>query len=190
MTRRIAQIALLIAAAAAALAAVFVPPRVGHPVTQWMADAADAAAGRSVPPLPGSAVPTVVVFILPGCPCSEEYEPLTQTLAAYLGSRAQVVGIVRGSDKETTEWGLRFRTPFRLVADPDGTTARQYGAERSAYTALVLDGRTIHRMWPGFSADMLREIADRLAGASVDSLGGFDASGAPERLTSGCPLDP
>ncbi len=32
-----------------------------------------------------------------GVPCSEEYEPLTQKLAAYLGSRAQVVGIVHGS---------------------------------------------------------------------------------------------
>ena len=190
MRRRIVQIALLIAATAAALAAVFVPPRVGHPVTQWMADAADAAAGRSVPPLPEPALPAVVVFILPGCPCSEEYEPLTQKLAAYLGSRAQVVGIVHGSADETAEWGRRFRTPFRLVADPDGAIARQYGAERSAYTALVLDGRTIHRLWPGFSAEMLREIAARLGGASVDSTGGFDAGGAPERLTSGCPLDP
>lgn len=190
MRRRIVQIALLIAATGAALAAVLLPPRVGHPVTQWMADAADAAAGRSVPPLPGPALPTVVVFILPGCPCSEEYEPLTQRLAAYLGSRAQVVGIVRGSDQETAEWGRRFQTPFRLVADPEGAMARQYGAERSAYTALVLDGRTIHRLWPGFSAGMLREVADRLAGASTEPTGGFDAGRAPEGLTSGCPLAP
>jgi len=190
MTRRIAQILLLLGAIAAALAAVLLPPRVGHPVTQWMADAADAAAGRPVPLLPGfdPSRPAVVLFILPGCPCSEEYEPLTQRLATYVGPRAQVLGIVAGTAEEAAAWQRRFRTPFPVIADPDRAIARGFGAERSAYTALVLDGKTIHRLWPGFSAEMLREIADRLIGATTTPVEGFDTAGAPERLTSGCPL--
>ena len=190
MTRRIIQGLLLAGAVAAAVAAVLLPPRVGHPVTQWMTDAADAAAGRPLPPLPGfdPARPAVVLFILPGCPCSEEYEPLTQRLATHVGARAQVIGVVAGTAEEAAAWQRRFRTPFPLVPDPDRSTARAMGAERSAYTALVLDGKTIHRLWPGFSAGMLQEVADRLVGATDDESGRFDATGAPGRLTSGCPI--
>lgn len=190
MTRRIIQGLLLAGAVAAGLAAVLLPPRVGHPVTQWMTDAADAAAGRPLPPIPGfdPARPAVVLFILPGCPCSEEYEPLTQRLATHIGPRAQVIGVIAGTAEEAAAWQRRFRTPFPVVPDPDPSLARGMGAERSAYTALVLDGKTIHRLWPGFSAEMLREVADRLVGATDGEAGRFDATGAPDRLTSGCPL--
>jgi AhpC/TSA family len=189
--RRLFTAMLLMAAVAALAAAVATRSRVGHPVTPRMRAAAVATAGRAAYPMTGvaDAGPTVVVFIRQGCPCSEAVEPYMHRLFDAYGDRASVVGVIDGGPGDAEGWRERHRTPYPIVADPDLTIVRAYGAERSAYTALVVDGRTIERLWPGYSAGMLRELGARLAAALGVAEAPLDVGDAPEALTSGCPFD-
>jgi hypothetical protein len=182
---------LLVAAAVALLAAVLIQPRAGHPVTLWMSQSANAVSGRPAIPLPGMTAgkPTIAIFILPGCPCSEAYEPHTHDLFRAYGTNANIVGVVEGTAEDIEEWQQRHQTPFPLVADPRYSIARSYEAKRSAYTVLVTNGQTVDRLWPGYSGDMLREVGSLLATAANIPEVPIDVSDAPKSLTSGCVLD-
>lgn len=184
---------LLLTAAIVTLAvAVLIRPRVGHPVTPWMSEAAATATGRSIPPLPDSTRvrPTLLIFILPGCPCSDAYEPYTHTLFRAYGTQANFVGVVAGTAQEATDWQRQHKTPFPIIADADRSLARSYGAERSAYTALVLDGKTVRHLWPGYSEGMLRDLGAQLASATGTTEASLHLPDAPKTLTSGCSLSP
>ncbi|MES2793428.1 MAG: redoxin domain-containing protein [Planctomycetota bacterium] len=189
--KNLVTVLLLVSAVAALATAVLLPPSVGHPVTPLMADAAAAVQGRTIRPLLGvpSTRPLVVVFILPGCPCSEDYEPYTHELFTAYGPVAEFVGIVAGSPEEAEKWHRDHRTPFRVLADPDRAIAKSYGAERSAYTAFVLNGQTVEHLWPGYSDSMLREVGAKLAVTAKISEKKLEFAGAPKKLTSGCPVD-
>lgn len=189
--KRLATIILLLGALSAIIVAVILNPRAGHPVTPLMSAAATEASGRTMAMVPGisNIRPLVVVFILPDCPCSEEYEVFTHELSAKYGTRAQFVGIVAGDRQAAAEWKDAHRTPFPVIEDPDRSIARSCAAERSAYTALINEGQTIEHLWPGYSAGMLQELGSRLA-ASIDiSEKTLNLEGAPTALTSGCPLE-
>ncbi|MDB5345753.1 MAG: AhpC/TSA family protein [Schlesneria sp.] len=181
---------LLIAAAVALLAAVLIQPRVGHPVTLWMSQSANTVTGRPAIPFAGLTAdkPTIAIFILPGCPCSEAYEPHTHDLFRAYGLHANIIGVVEGSGEDLEEWQQRYQTPFPLIADPDHSIARSYEAKRSAYTVLITN-RTVNRLWPGYSGDMLREVGTLLATAAKIPEVPINVSDAPKSLISGCVLD-
>jgi hypothetical protein len=188
---RLYSMLLLIAAAIALLAAVLIQPRVGHPVSLWMSQSANAVSGRPAIPFAGMTAdkPTIAIFILPGCPCSEAYEPHTHDLFLAYGTHANIIGIVEGSIEDIQKWHQRFQTPFALISDPDHSIARSYEAKRSAYTVLITNGKTVDRLWPGYSADMLREVGTLLATTAKIPEVPIDVSDAPKSLTSGCVLD-
>ena len=187
---RLYSMLLLIAAAIALLAAVLIQPRVGHPVSLWMSQSANAVSGRPAIPFAGMTAdkPTIAIFILPGCPCSEAYEPHTHDLFRADGTHANIIGIVEGTAADLEAWRQRYQTPFPLVADPDHSVARSYEAKRSAYTVLITNGMTVDRLWPGYSADMLHEVGALLATAAQIPEVPIDVSEAPKSLTSGCVL--
>ncbi|OWK41775.1 peroxiredoxin family protein [Fimbriiglobus ruber] len=191
MTRKLATGLLLALAVVTLIVAYWLPPRIGHPVTPFMESAADDAGGKPVDPLPGVAMdrPTVVVFILPGCECSEAYDVFMRRLFDAYGDRVAFAGVVVGDARSADEWKAKHQTPYPLVADPDLAITRAYGAARSAYTALVVDGR-VSRLWPGYSAEMLRALGVKLAEIGDRPEASLDVRGAPEGMTSGCPLDP
>jgi len=188
---RLASLLLLIGAAAALLAAVLIQPRVGHPVTPWMSQAATEVSGKSVAALPemSPGKPTIAIFILPGCPCSEAYDPYTHELFRAYGANAQIVGVVEGNTAELQKWRDQHHTPYPLVEDPDHALARSFGAKRSAYTALVIDGQTVERLWPGYSAQMLQEVGSWIAKSAKVPEVSINVTDAPSTLTSGCILD-
>lgn len=132
----------------------------------------------------------MVVFIRPDCPCSEAYEPYTQELFRAYQTRVDFLGVVAGEVPEAESWQQKHETPFSIVADVDRSFARGYAAERSAYTALLLDGETVHHLWPGYSAGMLQDLGERLAAATGKPEAPLLIAGAPETLTSGCLLEP
>jgi hypothetical protein len=112
-----------------------------------------------------------------------------QRLFDAYGDRATFVGVIDGGPRDAATWKRRHRTPYLVVADPDLKVVRSFGAERSAYTALVRDGETIDRLWPGYSAAMLRDLGARLASAVGAAEAPLEVAGAPDALTSGCPFD-
>lgn len=188
--RKFATWLLLLAAAAALLAAIAIRSRVGHPVTRRMQAAAKTAAGRPAPPLPGVAWgrPIVLFFIQDGCPCSEAAEPYFQRLAAAYGAHVRFFGIVEGEPDVADRWRREHQTPYPVLADPERAIIRGSRAERSAYTVLITADGVVERLWPGYSAAMLRDLGARLADAVGIDQSDLDLEGAPEVLTSGCPF--
>ncbi|WP_237722441.1 peroxiredoxin family protein [Singulisphaera acidiphila] len=186
--RRIATVLLLVAAGAAFVAAIATRSRVGHPVTARMQAAAGAVAGSLVPSLPERAQgrPMVIIFIKDGCPCSEAADPCFRRLFMAYRGRVAFVGVIDGETPDAERWTREHDTPYPVIADPDLKIVHAYQAERSAYVALVTREGTVDRLWPGYSASMLRELGTRLAaGVGVTEVK-LDVSDAPEELTSGC----
>lgn len=188
MNRRLVSLLLVFAAGAAILLAALLPTRTGHPVTPFMESAAEGIAGQLVTGLSADASrPTVVVFVLPDCPCSREYEPFVHRLSQAYGDQAAFVEVLAGDQSAADEWKKQMGTPFPVFSDADGKIAREFGAIRSAYTALVQNGK-IAKLWPGYSAGMLRELGSLIDTTTDGSVYSLDVDGAPARLTSGCPL--
>jgi peroxiredoxin len=191
---------LLIAGVLALAGAFFLPSTRFHPVTPAMLAAADERAGRRVdstategtdgrrtsPAAVAADRPTVLVFLKDGCPCSEAAEPFFHRLHAAYGTRVAFLGVIDGDRSDARGWADRHRTPYPVLADPDRRFIRACGAERSAYVALVAQGGSIERLWPGFSRGMLAELGRRLACISGVPESSGVSSGAPDELSSGC----
>ncbi|WP_406696515.1 redoxin domain-containing protein [Singulisphaera sp. Ch08] len=186
--RRIATVLLLIAAGAAFAAAFATRSQVGHPVTARMRAAARAVAGLPALPLPDSAQgqPAVIIFIKEGCPCSEAAEACFRRLFTAYGEHVAFLGIIDGEAPDAERWIQQHETPYPIVADPDLKVVHAYRAERSAYVAFVTKEGTVDRLWPGYSAGMLRDLGAKLASAVGVPEASFDVSDAPDTLTSGC----
>lgn len=188
MSRRVVTLLLVTAAGAALALAFLLPPRTGHPVTPYMQSAADGTSGTVVSRLAvDTGRPTVVVFVLPDCPCSIEYEPYIHRVHQAYGDRAAFIEVVSGDGTVAEQWKQQQQTPFTVIGDERGNVAYEFGALRSAYTALVLNGRIV-RLWPGYSVEMLRELGGLIATETETPVVLLDVDGAPERLTSGCAL--
>lgn len=188
MSRRVVTSLLVFAAGAALVLAYVLPPRIGHPVTPLMQSSAEGAAGELVTTLGlDSDRPTVVVFVLPDCPCSIAYEPYVHHVYRAHSEHAAFIEVVSGKGAAAEQWKQQQHTPFAVIGDQGGKVAHEFGALRSAYTALVLNGR-ITKLWPGYSDEMLRELSGLIATETKAAAVPLDVAGAPERLTSGCAL--
>ncbi|VTR98295.1 membrane protein : Peroxiredoxin OS=Singulisphaera acidiphila (strain ATCC BAA-1392 / DSM 18658 / VKM B-2454 / MOB10) GN=Sinac_1684 PE=4 SV=1: AhpC-TSA [Gemmata massiliana] len=188
MSHRVVSALLLLAGGAVLVLAYLLPTRVGHPVTPLMESAADGAAGRKVTTLPaGGDRPRVIVFVLPGCPCSIEYEPYVQRLHRAYGDQAEFIEVVAGDPGAAEQWKQQHAAPFPVLSDADGKIAREFGALRSAYTALVLNGK-VAKLWPGYSSETLGELGRLISTETNVPVRPIDTNGAPEKLISGCSL--
>ena len=186
--RRMTTVLLLVAAGAAFVAAIATRSRVGHPVTARMRAAAGALAGSPASALPEGARgrPTVIFFIKEGCPCSEAADPCFRRLHTAYGDRVAFLGVIDGEAPDAERWAWEHDTPYPIIADPELKIVNAYQAERSAYVTLVTSEGTVDRLWPGYSASMLRSLGARLASAAGVTEARLDVSDAPEELTSGC----
>jgi len=131
--------------------------------------------------------PLVLVFIKDGCPCSEAAQPFLNRLHELYGAGAQFAGVIDADAAAARRWAAANRVAFPLLLDPELEVVRRYGAENSAYVALIGRGGKVLKAWPGYSADMLRELGRRLAemtGAPERLLALADA---PQEMYSGCP---
>lgn len=189
MNFRSATLLLLLAAAIAVVVACLLPARVGHPVTPFMSTSAREASGRPVTTLTlTDDRPAVVVFVLLGCPCSEEYEPYVKQIYQAYGHKVAIIEVVAGDQKDADGWKRQQAPPYPVIPDEKEKIAREFAAERSAYTALVIQGK-ITKLWPGYSATMLSELSSLLASHTGVEQQPLDFENAPDRMTSGCLLE-
>lgn len=128
--------------------------------------------------------PVVLLFIKDGCPCSTAAQPFFNRLS-NLYSGTQFFGVINGDIATAKEWGTKHRVPFPILADADLKIVHAYEAERSAYSAVVLQGVIMH-LWPGYSAAMLNEMGELLSKATNQPLIRVDTKNAPEEPFSGC----
>jgi peroxiredoxin len=133
-----------------------------------------------------AAQPVVVVFINNGCRCSLELEAFFHRLyRAYQGS-VRFVGVINGPVETAQRYAAANRVPYLVLADPDLVLISRFRAESGGYVALVTPDGVLDTLWPGCSAEMIRELSQRIAELAGIEEQPVDTSGLPNALTTGC----
>lgn len=134
----------------------------------------------------GAKLPQFVYFVLDGCPCSYDAEPLFHKLFKRYKGKVDFVSITNGNVKQAHEWSVQMLVNYPVIPDPTKKIIHAYKAKSSVYSALISREGTIFKMWPGYSADILREINARMAGAAGVKEMPFDPEYAPKTKATGC----
>lgn len=135
-----------------------------------------------------AARPVVLVFIKEGCPCNVEFEPFFHRLyRAYEGS-VRFVGVIDAGAESARQYTEANRVPYPVLADPERAIVNRFRAENGAYVALVTPDGVLDTLWPGCSAEMMRELSRRIAALADVEERPLDTTDLPTALTTGCPF--
>ena len=130
--------------------------------------------------------PLFLYFIMDGCPCSIDVEPLYQRLHRHLQGKVNFVAITDANAEKAAKWVKDWGSGYPIVSMPDKSLMKTYNARQSVYGFLITPDGQVDKVWPGYSRDMLKE-----ANAKMSKLAGleekpFDPLYAPKELASGC----
>jgi hypothetical protein len=134
--------------------------------------------------------PLVLVFIRRDCPCNVEFERFFHRLAACYRDVAEFAGVIDAGAGAAFAHATANKTPYRVLADPDRAIIGRFGAKNGGYVALLRPEGSIDTLWPGCSAEMMRELGRRVAELGAVTERPIDVAGMPGALTTGCPFDP
>ncbi|HBJ83668.1 MAG TPA: hypothetical protein DDZ88_07335 [Verrucomicrobiales bacterium] len=176
--------------------------KVEHPLTPSMMSKIERQAATPAPAfaktdLKGNALslaaltatkPLVLYFIERECPCARDAAPFMDQLQAACGDNCTVVGVINAGTEVANAWIQTVGNRFPILADPDCSIIRAYGAECAAYTTLVAPGGTIVKTYPGYSAETLKELSAQIARLSRSAERPMKLDNAPQHLVVGCPL--
>ena len=132
--------------------------------------------------------PVVLVFVKKGCPCSIEFAPYFQQVAARYRGSVRFADVIDGDTARAGRWKREHDVPYTVIADAEQHIIRRFGAENGGYVALLARDGQIDRFWPGFSRDALSELGARIAQLTGRSEQRLDPGSLPAALTSGCPF--
>jgi peroxiredoxin len=132
--------------------------------------------------------PVALVFIKEGCPCSVESQPFFNRLHEAYGAAVPFFGVIDAPVGRAGKWAEVNHAAFPLLSDVELKIVHDYKAESSAYLAVVSKGGAIEKLWPGYSAAMIREASACLAKLAEIEPKPIDATGAPEEMLTGCPF--
>jgi peroxiredoxin len=177
-----------------------IPDQPRHPVTPLMTTVT-AAMSRKVAPAfsvidvsgksvsigsPNAERPQFVYFVLDGCPCSFDAEPIFQDLSQQFKGKVDFVSVTDADQKKAKQWWMQMSVPFPVISDPKLDLMKAYGATNALFSALISRDGHIVKMWPGYSIDILHEmnvLMSKEAGVPVKP---FDTKYAPKDRSSGC----
>jgi len=145
--------------------------------------------GRPVD-LGNSRKPQFVYFVLDGCPCSIDAEPLYQKLYDHFHHEVEFVGVTNGDPGQAKKWATEMLMPYPLIPDPKLEIIHGFGATNSASSALVGTDGKIVKMWPGYSKSLLADMNSTLAKTLNEPERPFDAAYAPVKQATGCAFAP
>ncbi len=132
------------------------------------------------------AKPTLIYFIMDGCPCSTDAEPMFQALWKHHAGDITFVGVINKAGADAKKWHDNHDMPYLMLLSPDHKAMDAFGARESTYSTLVdPDGRII-KQWPGWSKRILTEMNAEMAKATGKSVRPFDTAYAPVADSSGC----
>jgi hypothetical protein len=134
--------------------------------------------------------PLVLVFIRRDCPCSVKFAPFFHRLAERYRDVAEFAGVIDAGADSALAYATANKTPYRVLADPDREIIGRFEAKNGGYVALVRPEGAIDTLWPGISADMMRELGRRIAELGAVTERPIDVAGMPGALTTGCPFEP
>ena len=130
--------------------------------------------------------PLVLFFIERDCPCSRDAAPFLDKLQTQYGEACTVVGVINANAELSGEWAKTVGVTFPIIADPDLKIIHSYHAKSSVYTTVVAPGGKIVKTYPGYSADMLKEISGTIARLSHVPERQFAVDAAPKQSVTGC----
>lgn len=130
--------------------------------------------------------PQFVYFILDGCPCSLDAQPLFNKMYAKYKDKVDFIGVINTAKAKAIDYAGMTTTVHPIVCDPDLTIIKAFKAKESTYNALIRPDGTIEKLWPGYSQDTLHDLNRRLAKLTGEKEVAFDAAYAPTKMTSGC----
>ena len=172
---------------------------VRHPVSQEMLFQASAMAKKTAPffkvkDIHGIDVqiggagkkPQFVYFILDGCPCSLDVQPLFNRMYKRFGDKVDFIGVINVDKAKALDYTGTTTTLHPVVSDESKRILKAYEAKQSTYSVLILPNGTIEKLWPGYSQDTLHDLNKRLSKLTSAKETPFDAAYAPAKMTSGC----
>ena len=130
--------------------------------------------------------PQFVYFVLDGCPCSYDAEPLFHDLFKQFKGAIDFVSVTNATLEKAKHWRSDLSVPYPVISDADETIIHKYGAVASTYSILIAKDGHIAKMWPGYSKGLLLEmnsLMTRLAGVPEKP---FDTKYAPTVKATGC----
>jgi peroxiredoxin len=157
-------------------------------IEPFSAEAHDGA--RFTWPVAGGARPLVLVFIKRGCPCSVEFQPFFHRLEEQYRDAADFVGVIDAEADSARAYAVANKVPYHVLADPDRPIIDRFEAKNGGYVALLRSDGAIDTLWPGYSAEMMRELGRRIAELGAVTERSIDVAGMPGALTTGCPFEP
>jgi hypothetical protein len=132
--------------------------------------------------------PLVLVFIKRDCPCSVEFEPFFHRLEERYRDVADFAGVIDAGAAPARAYAVANKVPYRVLADPDQTIITRFEAKNGGYVALLGASGDVDTFWPGYSAEMMRELGRRIAVLGARAERPIDVSEMPKVLTTGCPF--
>jgi len=135
--------------------------------------------------LGGYSKPQFLLFIVDGCPCSVDAQPIMGKLAKHFKDQVEFLGVTNGNPAQANDWWVRYSVNFPIIPDSKKQVIKAYEAKHSVYSALLKDGKIV-KMWPGYSAQMLKEMNHLMAETAGVPEKPFDPEYAPQVKTSGC----
>ena len=171
-----------------------------HPVTPEMTVKTDAVAKKVAPAFtvkdvvgkevtlasPAAERPQFVYFVMDGCPCSFDAEPLFHDLSKQFEGEVDFVSITDAKPEKGKKWFTQMLVPYPVIADPELELINAYKATNSVFSVLIDKNGHIDKMWPGYSVDILKEMNSRMAKLAGVEEKQFDTKYAPIKKTSGC----
>ena len=171
-----------------------------HPVTPEMTKATDSKALKLAPGFntkdvigkevvlapPVADRPQFVYFVLDGCPCSFEGEPLYHDLSERFRGQVDFISVTNAPMEKAKRWCAQMAVPHPVISDPHLEIIKAYQAKNSLYSALINKEGKIVKMWPGYSAGILLEMNKLMAKEAGVKEKSFDTKYAPKEQSSGC----
>lgn len=130
--------------------------------------------------------PQFVYFVLDGCPCSFDAEPIFHRLAKRYEGKIDFVSVTNGDVQKARDWSVQMLVPYPVVPDPNKEIIGAYAAKSSVYSALITKDGHIAKMWPGYSQSIIKDQNALMAKLSGEKEVPFDAEYAPVENATGC----
>lgn len=130
--------------------------------------------------------PQFVYFVLDGCPCSMNAEPLFQKLWKHHNKQIEFTAVTNADIPAAKVWAKQMIMPYALVPDPKLKIIRAFKATNSVFSVLLAPDGHIVKMWPGYSQGILREMNSEMAKLLGTPAKPFDVAYAPKERASGC----
>lgn len=131
--------------------------------------------------------PIVFIGILYGCPCNEKAQPIINNLAKKYINKATFIGLMPGKKKYLSKYSQKTKSIHPIILDDQKSMISMLQMKSSGFMTLIGRKGEIIKNWPGYSADILKELNKDLSSLTNTIFTPFDAQYAPLEITCGCP---